>query len=216
MSVEGCSYFSGTEADKSNKDLDKNALQDSLAFLVASHPIYVTNIDQLRLRRYPDTKSKILTTFDENSLLYYMGEQTDYKEKISKYVGHWLKVKSIDGNHEGWVYGAEHFVTPFLKIEQLDSLKNAGKGIQPFQNLGRKDMTDLTGMNWSGTIPGTRYSGYFTFDRSSRPDLLDGRMIIRTKTIDRETHQIHFIPCYVDFEKGMASTDIICEEPITR
>ena len=211
--MTGCRFFDSTPKDNIER---QGKEQDSLLLKVRIKPIYITNIDQLRLRRYPDTKSKILTTFDENALLYFLEEQTDYVEKIGKYKGPWLRVKSIDGAYEGWVYGAPHFVTPFLKKGQIDSLARIGKGVQPFENVARKDMADMTGMNWSNAIPGTRYSGYYTYNLKNRPDLIDGRVIIRTKIIDHDTHQIKFIPCHIDFKQGMAISDAQCLEPITK
>ncbi len=210
--VYGCNYFGGGNTGQTKEELHNG--QDSVMLKGKHQPLYITNIDQLRMRLYPDTKSRILTTFDENALLYYLDEQTDYTERIGKYKGPWLRVKSIDGVYEGWVYGAPHFVTVFLSSKQLDSLAQIGKGAQPFENIARKDMAEMTGMNWSNAIPGTRYSGYYTYNLETRPDLIDGKVIIRTKIIDHQTHKIRFIPCEIDFDKGMASSDVKCAEPI--
>ena len=84
----------GFTADSESTEVNVEAEQE---FKLTSMAILLTNVDQLRLRRYPDVKSEMLTTFDENTPIYFTGEATDFEEVIGKEKGPWKRVITVDG-----------------------------------------------------------------------------------------------------------------------
>lgn len=65
-------------------------------------------VDNLRIRQQPDRKAIIVNTVPEGAKLEFLGEKTDFTEKInlrgSLFDEPWLKVKTEQGL-EGWVFG---------------------------------------------------------------------------------------------------------------
>ena len=193
----------------SEGDVGRTELKDSTG-QTTIYPLYITNVDQLRMRNYPDTKSGILTTLDENSILYYLNEKTDYKESIGKHTGHWIKVKTPDDQYDGWVYGAPFFVQPFLSQKQIDSIENLKKGIVVFEHLGKTQMEDISGAQWDASVPGTRFSGYYTYSIIGKNRVLDGKMMIRARIFDLEKKEVYFVPCSLTIDQGMPMTEVNC------
>lgn len=173
-------------------------------------PVLITNVDQLRLRRYPDIKSEMLTTFDENTPIYFTGEQTDYEETIGNRKGPWKKIRTIEGEFEGWVFGADFFVEEWLSKTKLDSLHDQGKDIRLVNNLSRSEMNQLSGANFDDALRGTRYSGYYEYDKTGSPQILNGYMVLRARQFDTEEKEVMYKKCTVIFKQGMASTELTC------
>lgn len=195
----------GESAQVEAKNVTASSIDD------VTFSILLTNVDQLRLRKYGDIKSGMVTTFDENTPLYYLNESTDYEEVIGSYKGNWMRVRTIDGKHEGWVFGASHFVEPWLSSSQIDSMRSAGIGIQIFSNLTKDEMSELTGANFDESVRGTRYSGYYQYDLKDSPDLLNGWIQIRARVFDTDSKEVSFIPCSLKVEAGMPATTLDCQ-----
>lgn len=172
--------------------------------------VLLTNVDQLRLRRYPDTKSEALTTLDENSPLYFTGEVTDYEENIGGHKGRWKKVKTVDAEYEGWVYGANHFVSDWLDFDALDSLHNSGQDIRIISNLSRSEMGKLSGANFESSLRGTRFSGYYEYKKGNNPQIIDGAMVLRARQFNTDNKKVEYGKCTVNFKDGMPSTELTC------
>ena len=192
---------SATMADEDGQgdDLEKNR-----------YPLILTNVDQLRLRRYCDVKSEMLTTFDENTPLHYLEEQTDFEETIGGSRGPWMKVRTMEGDLEGWVFGAPKFITTWLEKQALEDLHGGGKDVRLIANLSRSEMAKLTGANFDNAPRGTRYSGYYEYDLDGDPQLLNGDLVLRARQFDNTTKKVQYLKCTLDVEQGMPSTDVVC------
>ena len=180
---------------------------------VTDKAVLLTNVDQLRLRKYCDLKSTMLTTFDENTPLYFLNEKTDFQDKIGKHKGPWLHVSSVDGSQKGWVFGAEFFVSWLIEEHELDSLNTINKDIRLFDNLNRGELSKLTGANWDSRVQGTRYSGYYEYNIGDDPQIINGRVEIRARVFDSETRKVQYIPCELKVVDGMPVTEVTCFEP---
>ena len=74
----------------------KEEVQEEAVAVVDSgfmESILLTRVDQLRMRHYPNVKSNIVTTMDDNMPIRYMGEETDFEESIGKFRGNWKGLK---------------------------------------------------------------------------------------------------------------------------
>jgi len=202
-----CNSFQSDDQEAHENTVESAEVQD-----LTKKGLLLTNVDQLRLRMYPDVKSKMLTTFDENTPLYYEAEQTDFVDKIGKHKGPWMKVSTVDGELNGWVYGAEHFVESWLTRTSLDSLHETGKDIRIFNNLNRSELSKLTGANFDGNVAGTRYSGYYEFSIGTDPQMINGKVRIRARVFDEEKREVQFIPCSLTVDEGMPTTQVTCFE----
>lgn len=204
----GCERLglSGNDSDASGNG---NQVQTTVS-ITNDYPIILTNVDQLRLRRYCDVKSEMLTTFDENTPLYFTGETTDFEETIGGSKGPWMRVKSTDGEMEGWVFGASKFVTTWLDEDKLADLHQSGKDVRVISNLSRSEMTKLTGANFDQSIRGTRYSGYYEFKKEGDPQLIDGSVILRARQFDSEAKKVEYLKCSFNVAQGMPRSEISC------
>lgn len=208
MTLSGCDQFT-RQMDSDDTGI-KEVGDSAQRVTINTFPILLTNVDQLRLRKYPDIKSEMLTTFDENTPVYFTGEQTDYEESIGSRKGPWKNVRTIDGEIQGWVFGAEHFVSEWLPQEELDSLHESGKDIRIINNLSRSEMDQLTGANFNQSTRGTRFSGYYEYNKGANPQIINGRMVLRAREFDTENKEVVYNECLVTFEKGMPVTELNC------
>ncbi|MDX1685294.1 MAG: SH3 domain-containing protein [Saprospiraceae bacterium] len=204
----GCEQFTGGHRSEGNQ-ITQDTIQQKPQ--LTSMTILLTNVDQLRLRRYPDLRSEMLTTFDENTPLYFTGEQTDYEETIGGRKGAWKRVKTTDGELEGWVFGADYFVSEWLDRSTLDSIHDSGRDIRIVANLSRSEMKQLTGANFASSQRGTRYSGYYEYSMSDDPQLLDGRLMVRARQFDTDSKDVIYKKCTLLFDQGMPESDLDCQ-----
>lgn len=209
--ILGCMLWSACDVNAPSQHVESTAaVQDTTPTKLLRNEVLLTNVDQLRLRRYGDTKSEMLTTLDENSPLLYTGERTDYEETIGGHKGPWKKVKTMDGEFEGWVFGAEHFVSNWLSLDQINVLHEQGKRIELFNNLTKREMTELTGANFDETVRGTRFSGYYLYDADGPKDLINGTVKIRVRAFDSKNKSVSFISCEMKINEGMPTTGLVC------
>lgn len=82
-------------------------------------------LDGLKLRKSHHLDSAVVKTLKLNDEVYFLGETTDFKQKIN--LGDrmafepWVKIRAYTG-HEGWVYGAGvHYFKP--KAVVVDTLR---------------------------------------------------------------------------------------------
>ena len=73
-------------------------------------------------------------------------------------------------------------------------------------------MNEITGANWGKSVPGTRFSGYYTFDMKSSSATPNGKVIIRARIFDTEKKEVQFLPCSLIVENGMPMSEVICIE----
>lgn len=80
-------------------------------------------LDGLKLRKGHHLDSSVVKTLKLNDEVYFLGETTDFKQKIN--LGDrmafepWVKVRVYTG-HEGWVYGAGvHYFKPKAIVDTL-------------------------------------------------------------------------------------------------
>jgi len=198
----------GEEASSTETEIENKAEPTARV----TRAILLTNVDQLRLRKYGDRKSGMVTTFDENTPLYYTGESTDYEESIGGHKGPWMRVQSLDGDYEGWVFGANHFVEEWISKSQIDSLQTLGKDISIFSNLTKKEMSELTGANFDANVRGTRFSGFYQYNTDKDPSIIDGIVKLRARIFDEDQRDVSFIPCTLHIENGMPKTNLDCLE----
>ena len=207
--LSACERLGLTGGDEAVESQMEQALSPEKQ-LVSDLPILLTNVDQLRLRRYCDVKSEMLTTFDENTPLYFTGETTDFEEKIGGSAGPWMRVRTTDNEMEGWVFGAPKFVTTWLESDKLSEIHEAGKDVRIISNLSRSEMAKLTGANFDEGIRGTRYSGYYEYDKEADPQLIDGAVILRARQFDSDAKKVEYLKCSFDVSEGMPSSEIVC------
>ena len=208
LSLTSCDWVNETFSNST--DTPAVSSSDTTHISYPDKALLLTNVDQLRMRTYPDIKSGIITTLDENSILLFEEEQTDYEETIGSYKSAWLRVTTADHQLTGWVFGHTHFVESFLSMEEIQRLGKQGKRVQLFEHYGKRDMASLTGANWSSTVPGTRYSGYYLVNQSGDPSIIDGVVHMRARVFDNEAKKVLFIPCTLELDEGMPVTDVIC------
>ncbi len=69
---------------------------------------FYSTVDKLRLREKPGTDAAVVEQIKEGAVLFFLNEETDFKEKIKLrnqwHEASWLKVKS-ESDREGWVFG---------------------------------------------------------------------------------------------------------------
>lgn len=206
LAFQSCDYIMQNESGK--EDVSETIEPaEKKEFVWAS--LLITNVDQLRLRRYCDVKSEMLTTFDENALLLATGEQTDFEETISGSKGPWLKVKTVDEVHEGWVFGGEKFVSEWLSGSDKEEIERNGRSIMVISNASRTDMNAVTGANFDADQRGSRYSGYYEVSPAS-PEVIDGSVVVRARHFNSDSKKVEFAKCTFEVEKGMPSTEITC------
>lgn len=174
--------------------------------------ILLTRIDQLRIRRYPNLKSNIVTTLDDNMPVRYMGEETDFAETIGKESGTWKRVRTLDDIHEGWVYSAPGFVEWMITPLQRDSLSQEGKGLMVFGNLTKPEFAKWTGSSLTGQAVGTRYSGWYTFLLGEEAKVINDEVRVVAKQLDTERKKVRYIHCTLDVANGMPQSELICPE----
>ena len=80
-------------------------------------------LDGLKVRKGNHLDSSVVKTLKLNDEVYFLGETTDFKQKIN--LGDrvafepWVKVRAYTG-HEGWVYGAGvHYFKPKVVVDTL-------------------------------------------------------------------------------------------------
>ena len=80
-------------------------------------------LDGLKLRKGHHLDSSVVKTLKLNDEVYFLGNTTDFKQKIN--LGDriafepWVKVRAYTG-HEGWVYGAGvHYFKPKAVVDTL-------------------------------------------------------------------------------------------------
>ncbi len=80
-------------------------------------------LDGLKVRKGHHLDSSVVKTLKLNDEVYFLGETTDFKQKIN--LGDrvafepWVKVRAYTG-HEGWVYGAGvHYFKPKVVVDTL-------------------------------------------------------------------------------------------------
>jgi hypothetical protein len=149
--------------------------------------LLLTRVDQLRMRRYPDIKSNVVTTLDDNMPVRYLDEETDYEESIGGSKGTWKRVVTLDGDYEGWIYGAKGFIEWMLTPETRDSILATGQGIRAFGNLTKQEFATLSGSSLSGESVGARYSGWYPFTIGSDPKVIDATIRVVSKVLDTES-----------------------------
>ena len=193
---------------------DDTAQQDTVVQVDSgfAEALLLTRVDQLRMRRYPDIKSNVVTTLDDNMPVRYLDEETDYEESICGAKGTWKRVLTLDGNYEGWIYGAEGFVEWMLTPEARDSVLAAGKGIRAFGNLTKQEFATLSGSNLSGESVGARYSGWYPFVIGSDPNVIDATVRVVSKVLDTDSKKVVYSNCQLEVVKGMPKTELICGE----
>lgn len=174
--------------------------------------IMLTRVDQLRIRNYPNIKSNIVTTLDDNMPVRYMGEETDFVETIGKVRGNWKRVKTLNGIHEGWVYSGPGFVEWMVTPLERDSLSQAGRGLKVFGNLTKPEFAKLTGSSLSGQPVGTRYSGWYTFQLGEDPAIINDKVRVIARKLDTKNKKVVYLDCSLDIAKGMPQSELQCEE----
>ena len=80
-------------------------------------------LDGLKLRKGHHLDSSIVKTLKLNDEVYFLGETTNFKQRINLgdriAVEPWIKVRTYTG-HEGWVYGAGvHYFKPKAVVDTL-------------------------------------------------------------------------------------------------
>lgn len=80
-------------------------------------------LDGLKLRKGHHLDSSIVKTLKLNDEVYFLGETTNFKQKINlgdrMAIEPWIKVRAYTG-HEGWVYGAGvHYFKPKVIVDTL-------------------------------------------------------------------------------------------------
>lgn len=172
--------------------------------------ILLTRVDQLRMRKYPNIKSNILTTLDDNMPVRFMGEETDFVESIGSSRGTWKRVRTLDDRFEGWVYSGEGFVEWMLTPSQRDSISDLDKGLIVFGNLTKPEFADFSGSSLTGEAVGTRYTGWYTFDLSSGPKPIDYTIKVISRKLDVENKKVDYLHCQLVVTGGMPSTALTC------
>lgn len=90
---------------------------------VEKRTILYVLLDGLKLRKDHHLDSAIVKTLKINDEVYFLGETTNFKQRINLgdriAVEPWIKVRTYTG-HEGWVYGAGvHYFKPKAIIDTL-------------------------------------------------------------------------------------------------
>lgn len=210
--------FSLTSCDEISSRFGQNrevAPQDTIAMVDSGivESVLLTRVDQLRMRRYPNVKSNILTTLDDNMPMRYMGEETDFSESIGKYKGNWKRVKTLDGAFEGWVYSAPGFVEWLITPFQRDSMNRENLGMKVFGNLTKSEFAKLTGSSLTGEPVGTRYSGWYNFPLGAAGEPIDGVVHVVSKQLDTESKKVVYSNCTLRLKNGMPETELTCLSP---
>lgn len=203
-----CDQIKSTFGSGTEEDVEVAPLEVDSGFMES---ILLTRVDQLRIRNYPNIKSNIVTTLDDNMPVRYMGEETDFEETIGKVRGNWKRVKTLDGLHHGWVYSGPGFVEWMVTPLQRDSLTAAGKGLKVFGNLTKPEFAKLTGSSLSGQAVGTRYSGWYTFRLGEDPSVIDDEVRVVARKLDTENKKVVYMDCSLNVAKGMPQSELICE-----
>ena len=202
--------FGGGQGDVQSNDTTMTSTETSSENEVFE--VLLVNVDQLRLRRYGDVKSEMLTTMDENAPLYFTGEQTDYEETIGGHKGPWKRVKTLDGSVEGWIFGADHFAEAWLTLEDILSQRAKGMEVEVFSNLSTKEVADLTGANFDSSPRGSRYTGYYTYKQGGDKKLIDGTIVMRARLFSTSSKEVKFVTCTLGMNEGMPNGTLQCED----
>lgn len=191
--------------DVSSTDADNTQTKEAFDVLLV-------NVDQLRLRRYGNVKSEMVTTLDENATLYFTGEQTDYHETIGGHTGPWKRVRTLDGSVEGWIFAADHFAETWLTKEDILSYRSQGMEVEVFSNLSTKELADLTGANFDSSPRGSRYTGYYTYPQGDVKKTIDGTVTMRARLFSTSSKEVKFVKCTLEVNDGMPTGSPECEE----
>lgn len=105
------------------------AIKDSIAAIkkapvkIEKRTVLYVLLDGLKLRKGHHLDSSVVKTLKLNDEVYFLGETTDFKQKIN--LGDrmafepWVKIRAYTG-HEGWVYGAGvHYFKPNAVVDTL-------------------------------------------------------------------------------------------------
>jgi hypothetical protein len=91
------------KSEKNTEARDTLSMSESPAEPV----IFITHVEDLRLREGPGEKAAIITTLEKGTMLRDAGEVSDYTSKVKlrgiTYDEPWIKVITVKGE-EGWVY----------------------------------------------------------------------------------------------------------------
>lgn len=127
--------------------------------------------ENIRMRKTPDLKGEVLDKLSRETVLQYLGENAPESEEVvlngHTFRSSWMKVKTLDSEVEGWVYGAmdrKHGLVDWLQRDsQIDQQSKGGRSLSIWNQEPQSKIIEafeLTGLNINGakTFSGYSYS----------------------------------------------------------
>lgn len=98
---------------------------NNIADLDDKMAVMYTVVENLRLRTEPNLSSEVVLTLNKNTYLYYLNEESEQKDSIKidgeTVVYPWYKVKILDKEIFGWVFGGGVRQKEISRIGQTQS-----------------------------------------------------------------------------------------------
>ena len=194
-----------------SSDEDTDTLLENMEPAEPLDTFFAIMVEDLRLRDSFTLNSNVLTKLKKETEVEYLHERSDFTQKIN--IGGarrdepWYKVVTLDGQHEGWVYGGgiqlidqpSSFDEPKLDAERL---------VYTVDN-GLKDNLETI---FNLVLPGqsNRFKGFYEYKPGLAGNrILDGNIRLETRYIPQDQNveiEVHIQGRYRNGKKDGAFT----------
>ncbi len=160
-----CVACNSSQSDKKNteeQDLQKDGDgTDASSSQEETEVVFVSVIDELRVRSAPDTKSEVLGELKFNQRTLYLNEKSDFKQKIvlrgKAKTDTWKKIKFIKSGESihGWVFGGG-------LVEESKLYREDGEGTW-VRDISRAKVKEISELLEIELHPDFYYSGFIHY-----------------------------------------------------